>query len=300
MPPCVLTVAPENHQIEQNKNMMTDSALDLAALKARIAKQSRGGAAATKNPAVALGHRGIDAFLGGGLKCGEVHEIFAANVDSAGSASGFAALCALRFCTSRLDQDPGKDDGEGGGTPLLWLRNQDAERRAGRLYAPGLAELGLDPATIVLAVVRDTIDLLRGGADAACCTGLGAAVIECWGNPSELDLTASRKLVLAARASGVAVVMLRPAAIPTPSAADTRWSVRAAASAPLAANTPGAPRFEAELLRRRAGPAGRSWLVEWDRDRQRFVEPAVPGAALPLPPGGEVADRARPGIALSA
>ena len=44
-----------------------------------------------------------------------------------------------------------------------------------------------------------------------------------------------------------------------PSAAETRWSVSAAASREREANAPGAPAFDLELLRWRAGPAGASF-----------------------------------------
>lgn len=264
---------------------MTDSAISLSALRARIAAQAQDGRAADRT-IFALGHEAADRFLGGGLKSGEVHEIFAAKASDMHSASGFTAALALRLRAEKRS--------------LLWLRTQEAERRSGALYAPGLAELGLDPSDIFLAVLRSTVDLLRGGADAARCNGLGTVVIECWGNPSSLDLTASRKLALAARDSGVTVLMLRPAALPSPSAADTRWSIRAGASTPLAANAPGLPVFDAELLRRRSGPAGKSWRMEWDRDRQRFAEPPLPGAMVSVPAGRPAADSVPVGEHISA
>ena len=71
-----------------------------------------------------------------------------------------------------------------------------------------------------------------------------------------LDLTASRRLALAAEQSGVTLFLLRLEAQPVPSAADTRWTVGAAPSRSLEADAPGPPMFEIELLRRRAGPAG--------------------------------------------
>ena len=71
-----------------------------------------------------------------------------------------------------------------------------------------------------------------------------------------LDLTASRRLALAAEQSGVTLLMLRLEAEPVPSAADTRWAVSAAPSQALEANAPGPPQLEIELLRRRVGPFG--------------------------------------------
>src|SRR3546814_3600473 len=70
-----------------------------------------------------------------------------------------------------------------------------------------------------------------------------------------------------------------------PSAAQSRWEVQSLASAPLEANAPGGPAMEIELLRHRAGLAGRSWRVGWDRERLCFREPALPRAWVPFPFG---------------
>ena len=49
----------------------------------------------------------------------------------------------------------------------------------------------------------DTDAALRTAADALACDALGAVVLEVWGEARQLDLVASRKLTLAAQASGV-------------------------------------------------------------------------------------------------
>jgi protein ImuA len=119
---------------------------------------------------------------------------------------------------------------------------------------------------------RDGEGVLRAGAEAARCAALSAVLIEPWGEPRPFDLTASRRLALAAEASGVPVLLLRVAAAEAPSAARTRWQVRALASRALEANAPGAPAFALRLLRQRGGAAEREWRVEWDRDRHCFAE----------------------------
>jgi protein ImuA len=215
------------------------------------------------------GHEDFDAAFDGGLARGRVHELFALEADDAASAAGFAAMLAFRA---------GRE-----GAPVLWLRTDEAERRSGRLYGPGLAELGGDPGTLVIGQAPDPVALLRGAADAARCAGLPALIVECWGKCVGLDLTASRRLALAAERSGTTVILLRADAEPVPSAAETRWSVRAAGSNGLEADAPGPPLFEIELLRRRAGPAGSRWRMEWDRDRCEFREPALPGDLVSLP-----------------
>ena len=109
----------------------------------------------------------------------------------------------------------------------------------------------------------------------------------CWksgARPRQLDLVASRKLTLAAQASGVTALLLRLAAEPQPSTAETRWIVRAAHSPPAAPwHAWGAPVFDAELVRNRHGPVGR-WIMEWKCDECLFSEPAAypqPVAAAP-------------------
>lgn len=223
----------------------------------------------------ALGHPDMDAWLGGGLARGRMHEILGDTPDEAGAAMTFAALLADRA-------DPGDK-------ALLWLRTDTAERRSGRLYAPGLVELGIDPARLVLGMVEDDTALLRSALDGARCSGLGAIILECWGNPRLFDLTASRRLVLAAEGSGVTILLLRIAGVATANAADTRWRVQATPSTPLPANAPGPPAFLVELLRRRAGAPGGPWAMEWNRDDRIFRAPALPGALVRLPAGRSLA-----------
>lgn len=222
----------------------------------------------------ATGHEALDAWLGGGLARGRLHEAMVEDPADAGSLSGFAAMLAMLV---------------GDGKPILWLRTDAGEKRGGRLHAGGLNELGLSPWSMLLGLVADDHALLKAANDAARCAGLGALVVEAWGDPRPLDLTATRRLMLAAEASGVTVLLVRAAARESPSVAETRWRVSPAPSVALADGTasgaPGPPGFEIELLRRRTGPAGRTWRVEWNRDRHAFQPPALAplsGAALPL------------------
>ncbi len=247
---------------------MRESVDHLAMLRRNLASIA-GGRLLSGNKRIATGHGALDAALDGGLARERVHELFAATSDDAASATGFAAMLALRMVGRRA--------------PIFWLRTDEAERRGGTLHAPGLAELGGDPDALVLGLAPDVKSLLRGAADAARCAGVKALIVECWGKCPQLDLTASRRLSLAAEQSGVTLLMLRLETEPVPSAADTRWAVSAAPSQALEANAPGPPMFEIQLLRRREGPSGMRWRLEWDRDRISFREPAHPGAVVPLP-----------------
>lgn len=249
---------------------MRESVDQLATIRRNLASIASG-RLLSATARVATGHRALDAVLHGGLARGRVHELFAEEMDDAASAAGFAAMLALRTV--------------GRQAPIFWLRSDEAQRRGGGVHAPGLIELGGDPDALVLGIAPDIKALLKSAADAARCTGLKALVVECWGKCPELDLTASRRLALAAEQSGVTLFLLRTEAEPVPSAADTRWRVEAAPSQALEANAPGAPTFDIELLRRRSGPAGMRWRLEWNRDRLFFIEPAHPGAVVPLPAG---------------
>src|SRR6201985_1133006 len=107
---------------------------------------------------------------------------------------------------------------------------------------------------------------------ALACDALGGVVLEVWGQARQLDLVASRKLTLAAQASGVTALLLRVAAEPEASTADTGWILRAAHSPPGSAW--GAPVFDAQLVRNRRGPVGR-WIMEWKCDECLFKKPAA-------------------------
>ncbi len=250
--------------------MMSARTTALATLRGSIERlEAHGGAHAPRR--VALGHAEADAALQGGLALGAMHEVFCEGHQSA-VATGFLAGLVARAAARR---------------PLVWVRQDFSELEAGALSMSGLAELGLDPRCVVSVRAADVESALRTAADALACDALGAVVLEVWGDTRRLDLVASRKLTLAAQASGVTGLLLRIAATPNPSTAETRWIVRAAHSPPHARATPwrawGAPVFDAQLVRNRHGLNGQ-WIMEWKSDECLFSEPAAdpqPVAATP-------------------
>ncbi|WP_147291754.1 ImuA family protein [Sphingorhabdus pulchriflava] len=223
----------------------------------------------------ACGVASLDTALAGGVVYGRVHELYAAQDEDAAAVAGFALALLVAMA-----------DGEG--RTALWLRSRRAVRQAGVVQANGWMDLGGRPEDCLFAMIADAKELLKAAVDALRSGALGAVVVEMHGNLSELDLTASRRLALAAEKSGTTLFLLRSGAEPVPSAAETRWQVAAAPSRALPANAPGAPVFVIELLRQRSGPSGLSWQLEWNRDRRIFTE-AASGDLVSVPRRGSPA-----------
>ncbi|HSI41668.1 MAG TPA: hypothetical protein VLA00_14090 [Xanthobacteraceae bacterium] len=253
-----------------------EGASTLAALRARLAAiEAESDSAPAGLPRLATGAGGLDAALGGGLRCGALHEFHAAQVGDAAAAAGLVAGLAWRAAART-------------GRPVLWIRTDPAAQETGRLDGAGLRAFGLDPSRALLLQVPGTGEALRAGLEAARCDGLGAAILEIWGAAAPLDLTASRRLGLAAGRSGLAFLMLRAGAPPTErgfGAAQTRWSVRAAPSRPppdAGFGAPlGQPAFEMRLLRHREGAPGGLWHLEWDHVERAFAERGLSRRSLP-------------------
>ena len=231
------------------------------------------GAALQRAP---LGHAEADVTLQGGLAKGAVHEVFAEGQQSA-AATGFIAGLAQRVTARR---------------PLLWVRQDFSELENGALSMSGWRELGFDPRLLVMVRAHDIETALQVTADALACDALGSVVMEIWGETRHFDLVASRKLTLAARGSGVTGLLLRMAAAPSPSTAETRWIVRAARSPPAAPwQAWGVPVLDAHLVRNRHGQTGR-WIMEWNCDECLFRDVPFYGAeAHPQPVAAAPADR---------
>lgn len=201
------------------------------------------------------------------LPTGALHELYAGRNDDG------AALCGLGLASAATT-----------GAPLLWVRQEMVDCETGSPCSVGLEAHGLAPSRLILLRVRDTLAAIQAGLEGARTAGLAMVVIELWGEGKIYDLTASRRLALAARASGTTVLVLRTAATPVPSAADTRWQARAVPTRALAANAPGLPAFEITLLRARNGLEGLRYCLEWDRDAREFIPRSLPAAGtVPRP-----------------
>lgn len=201
-----------------------------------------------------------------GFARGALHEIYAAPADAT-AGFGFALAAAADAATGR---------------PVLWVSSDLCRGETGAPYAAGFVEYGLDSAAFTFALARNDVEGLKAGLEGLRCAGLGAVLVELWSEARAFDLTASRRLALAARKSNITVLALRFAVAATSTAAYSRWRIRPAPSGVLAAQAPGAPAFNVALERHRSVMAGQTFLVEWDRELRIFRTHAS-NAALSRP-----------------
>ncbi len=133
----------------------------------------------------------LDRLLGGGLALGTLTEIRGARPGDAAAASGF-----LLGLASRLAARPGKAR-----AAVLWIVEDFAAREQGALYGAGLAFYGLDPARLILVAARGAQQALWAMEEALKCRGPAVVIGELW-SAKPYDLTASRRLLLAAQRQG--------------------------------------------------------------------------------------------------
>ncbi len=214
----------------------------------------------------ALGVREIDTALGGGLACAALHDLSAAPMHL-GAAAGFA-LSLAALASEKAKQ-------------TLWIATDFGMLETGALYGPGLDHIGLDTARLLVARVARPVDALFAMEEALKCRALATVIAEING---EADLTATRRLSLAAREGGALGLLLRPKPSRSPSAARTRWEISGAPSVPDEFGGLGRTAFTLSLVRNRRGPCG-TWTLSWDHHERVF-------AALSL--GVDAASRDRP------
>jgi protein ImuA len=207
----------------------------------------------------------LDRVLGGGLLHGALHEVTPAAAGDATAAAGFVAALLARALAL-------------GKKPVLWVRHEFATLEDGAPYGPGLAAFGLDPARVLFVLAVNAREVLEA-MEQALRSGTLAAVLGELRGTSNLDHRATRRLSLAAAHGDTPALLLRLGAHEKqrarPISAATRWRIAALASGEAAANGIGAPRFAADLVRNRRGPAA-SFSLEWrTHDRTFLLVPAL-------------------------
>lgn len=203
------------------------------------------------------------------LACGALHEVRAAEYRDMSASIGFAVVLAV--CCARTFSD----------APILWCESAYAPFDVGRLYGPGLAAFGLDPARLILATPTSAVDLLWTMEEALRLGAFAAVFGEIDGRAPALTLTATRRLQLAAEVGGRPAFLLTGHAAHGASAAATRWGVASAPShsAPETASLVGRACWRVKLEKSRSALTGvaadmgaRDWCVEWDARRQRLCD----------------------------
>ena len=221
-----------------------DQAAILATLRARVARlEGTGRAPQEARPIPVCDDLPLP---GGGLARAAVHEVLAMDPGCG------AAFCALLLART-------------GGT-VLWIASGSNELLA---WPPGLARCGLVPANLILVRAERWPDALWAMEEALRCPAVTGAVLAlAWeanrqAGDGRLDLTATRRLQLAAEAGGALGLLLRPdTAHPAPTAAVTRWRVGPLRTAQAGTGLDD-PRWQLELLRARGGTPGGPWAVTW-------------------------------------
>lgn len=176
-----------------------------------------------------------DRLPGGGLSLGALHEV-------AGGAEGaLHGAAAALFAAGILARTHGQ---------VLWC----VTRRD--LFAPALAQAGLHPDRVIYAEAGSEKAILACFEEGLRHGGLAAVV----GEVARLPMTPSRRLQLAAEATGTIGIAIRrwrrqteAADFGQPTASTTRWRVTALPSSPLSVPGVGRPRWLVELIRARAG-----------------------------------------------
>lgn len=211
---------------------------------------------------VTLGAARLDAMLpGGGLKCGALHEVRAADYRDMGAGLGFAAALVTRCAEAMPD------------APVLWCEGGHTPFDVGHLYGPGLAAFGFAPERLIVVSPARAVDLLWTMEEALRLGAFAAVVGEIDGRVAQLDLTATRRLQLAAEESGTPAFLLTGHVAASASAAVTRWCVTSAPSQAEGESLAGfsalvgRPRWQVRLERCRGALTGAletAWGVEWD------------------------------------
>ena len=265
---------------------------------ADIATATGDGCGADGCGAIGFGIAALDQALAGGLARGTLHEIGPAAARQGGAAAGFAmALTVLALAERTL----------GGHGQALWIQPDFAATETGAPYGPGLALMGLPMGRLAILRVPRPRDALWAMEEALKCRAVAAVVAELASR--EADLTATRRLAIAAREGGGLGLILHPDAAPggasdgtstellgrPPSTATTRWEVASARSEADRFGGLGPPTFVLSLVKNRRGRTGQ-WRLSWDHHACAFATPLslpVAAAARDGSPRGEPS-RAQP------
>ena len=237
----------------------------LAALRLRLAALER---AAPEREAGRVQKESEHPYPWPRMEVGTLHDLYAETAEDGAAVCGFGLGLAITAAKGR---------------PVLWCLQDMVRFEAGQPHGAGLFEMGLAPRDLIFVRVRDAQAMLAVGEEALRSPAIGAVLLSAWGEARAFTLTASRRLLMAANQGGRTVFLTRTSAMPSPSAAQTRWSVAACPSVPLEGGAPGRPSFTATLLRHRGSGVTGKWTMEWDREQRLYRPPApISGGLVPV------------------
>lgn len=216
---------------------------------------------------ISTGVAKLDRALGGGLPLGALTEITGKQTRDSAAAAGFAmGLAALAA------KEPHNE------RPLLWIGLEKLFHEAGLPYTPGFwRSFGFSPQRFLLVQPKRTEDALWAAEEAAIEGGFAAIVLELYGSPSKLNLTATRRLHHRARIAGYPLFLIRHAGEADATAAPTRFAVSATASsfretlAGPVSRSIGPPALTIALTKSRTGNDG-AFVLEWNAHDFTFQE----------------------------
>jgi protein ImuA len=222
------------------------------------------------NAPLPLDLRRADTMLGGGLARSALHEISPQAPIHLGAAGGFA-LALASLAGNGADRDARE---------TLFIQTDVARFEMGALYGIGLDLFGLCARHLLVLRARRPIDALFAMEEALKCRAVATVIAEL--PDDSADLTATRRLSLAARTHDGLGLLLRHRSTSVPSAAMTRWEVAAASGERDGHGGLGTTSFLLSLVKNRRGPCGR-FRVAWSHHELAFVE-AADSVAVAAPP----------------
>ncbi len=241
-------------------------------LKKQISAIEKGSLVEKNNIFLSTGSHEVDRiFPANSIESSSLIEVLPESYRQRSAAMGAALALSARL----LHQKPG---------PLIWCQLRDPERL--HLHAPGLMAFGIDPQRIVKLTIKNEQDLLWAMEEALDCPYLCGVVGVLW-KEKLYNFTASRRLSLRARESGVSALMLRSHRANGTTAADIRLSVSAKISSEMPPRKVFLPRigktiWNLELKKCRGARSG-SWQIGWNHETVSFDLASQLAGRAPLP-----------------
>ena len=188
---------------------------------------------------------------------GELHEVTIPTPTDAGAATGFCLSLLSNLLQNR------------NGTAIWCQHNSIID--AGEIYPPALLQWKIMPDQLIVLKLQRDKDVLWT-MEEALRSQKPTAII---GEVAHANLTATRRLQIAAHQNNLPVLMLRPGWKGTyNSAASKRWRIKTRKSQPRGLakelNEPGNPNWQVELYRCRGGAPG-TWQMEWQNETNNLT-----------------------------